>query len=214
MTNGVTISDAVRSGTVVNDTTGGVVTVPVINPNIQKFLALYPHPAAGAAGCVALTTGTFKPGSCDPNIGLAPFVGTQRASENFFTVRGDQKISSKDSLFGTYLRDSSIFTSPLTFNNELQSFTSYRQGIVAEETHIFSASVVNSIRIAEDRTDNLGGNSPTALNPAAGDPALGMQSGFFSPGITLTSTGSDSAPRRSGGRRVNTRLLGTNLPGV
>ena len=93
VTNGVTISDAVRSGTVVNDTTGGVVTVPVINPNIQKFLALYPHPAAGAAGCVALTTGTFKPGSCDPNIGLAPFVGTQRASENFFTVRGDQKIS-------------------------------------------------------------------------------------------------------------------------
>ncbi len=199
VTSGVTISDAVRSGTVVNDTTGGVVTVPVIDPNIQKFLALYPHPAAGAAGCVALTTGTFKPGSCDPNIGLAPFVGTQRASENFFTVRGDQKISSKDSLFGTYLRDSSVFTSPLTFNNELQSFTSYRQGIVAEETHIFSASVVNSVRVAEDRTDNLGGNSPTALNPAAGDPALGMRTGFFSPGITLTSTGTTALPGGVGG---------------
>jgi hypothetical protein len=199
VTNGVTISDAVRAGTVTNDTTGGVVTVPVIDPNTKKFLALYPHPAPGSAGCVALTTGTFKPGACDPNIGLAPFVGSQRASENFYTFRADQKISSKDSVFATYLRDSSVFSSPLTFNNELQQFTSYRQGIVAEETHVFSSSVVNSVRVAEDRTNNLGGNSPSAVNAAAGDASLGMAPGFFSPGVTLTSSGVTALPGGVGG---------------
>ena len=54
VTNGVTISDAVRSGRVVNLTTGALATVPPIDPNIQKFLSLYPRPAAGAPGCVTL----------------------------------------------------------------------------------------------------------------------------------------------------------------
>jgi hypothetical protein len=203
VTNGVTISDAVRAGTVVNETNQGQIVHAPIDNNIKKFLALYPHPASGAGGCVALSSSLFSApgvkGGCDPNIGLAPFVGSQRASENFYTFRGDQKISSKDSVFATYLRDSSVFSSPLTFNNELQQFTSYRQGIVAEETHIFSSSLVNSFRVAEDRTNNLGGNSPTAVNSAAGDASLGMAPGFFSPGVTLTSSGVTALPGGVGG---------------
>src|SRR6516162_6858053 len=83
VTNGVTISDAVRSGTVVNLTTGAPARVAAIDPNIQKFLGLYPHPALGVAGCVALAPTQFSApgvaGGCNPNIGRSPFQGTQRA---------------------------------------------------------------------------------------------------------------------------------------
>src|SRR5438552_10575643 len=151
VTNGVTISDAVRSGTVVNLATGASTTVPATDPNIQKFLGLYPHPAAGAAACVTLPSTQFSApgvaGGCNPNIGRVPFQGTQTATENFYNFRGDEKLSDKDSVFATYLRDNSIFSSPLAFNNELQSFTSYRQSAIAEETHVFSPAWVNSVRV-------------------------------------------------------------------
>src|SRR5207237_1569356 len=60
VTNGVTISDAVRSGAVVNLTTGAPAKVAAIDPNIQKFLGLYPHPASGTAGWVALPSSQFS----------------------------------------------------------------------------------------------------------------------------------------------------------
>jgi len=212
VTNGVTISDAVRSGRVVNLTTGALATVPPIDPNIQKFLSLYPRPAAGAPGCVTLPTTQFSgpgiAGGCNPNIGRAPFQGTQKATENFYTFRGDEKLSDKDTLFATYLRDNSIFSSPLAFNNELQSFTSYRQSTIVEETHTFSAAWVNSVRVALSRTSNLGGNSPTVINPAAGDSSLGMNTtgitqGFFSPAIVLTGSGVTNLP---GGRNAGASI--------
>ncbi len=200
VTNGVSISDAVRAGNVVNLTTGALVHVATIDPNIQKFLPLYPHPAAGALGCVPVALkGSPLIGQCNPNIGFAPFTGTQRANENFFTARADYKISSKDSIFATYLRDPSTFSSPLALNTELQLFSSYRQAVVAEETHVFSASLVNAFRVGLDRTTNLGGNSPTVVNPTAADASLGMNtpgitSGFFSPAVTLTGTGVTNMP--------------------
>jgi len=181
----ITISDAVRSGNVENLATGQVVHVPGIDPTIQKYLALYPHPTPGA-GCVLVTVSGPLKGQCNPNVGSAPFLGAQTASENFVTFRADQKISSKDSAFVTYLRDPSIFSSPLALNDVLQSFSSYRQGAVAEETHIFGPAWVNSFRVALDRTNNLGGNSPNVVNPAAGDPSLGQLPGFYSSAITLT----------------------------
>jgi hypothetical protein len=212
VTNGVTISDAVRSGRVVNLTTGALATVPAIDSNIQKFLSLYPHPAAGGPGCVTLPATQFSApgvaGGCNPNIGRSPFQGTQTANENFYTFRGDEKLSDKDTLFATYLRDNSTFSSPLAFNNELQSFTSYRQSTIVEETHTFSAAWVNSVRVALSRTSNLGGNSPTVINPTAGDPSLGMNTpgitqGFFSPAIVLTGSGVTNLP---GGRNAGASI--------
>jgi hypothetical protein len=183
----VTISDAVRGGTVANlsaDTTCAAAfncptTTVTIDPNIQKYLALYPHPTGAAI---------------DQNTALAPFQGHRVATENFYTARGDYKLSSNDNLFGTFLRDSSGFNSPLNFNNEQQAFTSYRQGVVVEETHVFSTSFTNTVRGALDRTDNLGGNSPIANNPVSVNPSLAQLPGFFSSQIALTGTGVTTLP--------------------
>ena len=179
----ITISDAVRAGNVTNLATGAVVHAN-IDPSIQKYLPLYPHPTPGSA-CIPVTANGPLKGQCNPNIGPAPFLGAQVADENFVTFRADQKIGDKDSAFVTYLRDPSTFSSPLAFNNVQQSFTSYRQAIVAEETHVFNAIWVNSFRAALDRTNNLGGNSPTAVNPVAADPSLAQLPGYYSSAITM-----------------------------
>ncbi len=181
----ITISDAVRAGKVVNLATGATVNVAAINPTIQKFLPLYPHPTPGVS-CVTVTVVGPLRGQCNPNVGPAPFLGRQSATENFFTFRADQRISNKDNLFVTYLRDPSIFSSPLALNDVQQSFSSYRQALVFEETHIFNPAWVNSFRAAVDRTNNFGGNSPDVTNPVSGDPSLGQLPGFYSSGITLT----------------------------
>ncbi len=182
----ITISDAVRNGTIANlscptGTPGctSTVTVASIDPTIQKYLALYPHPSGSAVNA---------------NTAHAPFLGHRGAGENFVTFRGDYRFSDSDSIFATYLRDTSDFNSPLTFNDVQQGFTSYRQGIIVEETHVFSTSFTNTVRGGLDRTSNNGGNSPIANNPAAQDPSLAQLPGFFSSQIALTSTGVTTLP--------------------
>ena len=187
-----TISDAVRAGNVTNLATGATVQTS-INPSIQKYLALFPHPTPGL-GCIPVTVSGPLKGQCNPNIGPAPFLGAQKAAEDFFTFRADQKITDKDTAFVTYLRDPSTFSSPLALNDVLQSFTSYRQAIVAEETHVFSPAWANSFRAALDRTNNLGGNSPTVVNPAAGDPSFAQLPGFYSSAVTITGSQVSTVP--------------------
>ncbi|MBZ5643998.1 MAG: carboxypeptidase regulatory-like domain-containing protein, partial [Acidobacteriia bacterium] len=182
----VTISDAVRNGTVANlscptGTPGctSTVTVASIDPNIQKYLGLFPHPSGSAINA---------------NTAHAPFLGHRGAGENFVTFRGDYRFSDRDSIFATYLRDTSDFNSPLNFNDVQQGFTSYRQGVIVEETHVFSTSFTNTVRGGLDRTSNYGGNSPIANNPLATDASLAQLPGFFSSQIALTGTGVTTLP--------------------
>ena len=192
-----TLTPAVQSGTITNLFNGATVKVPV-DPNIQKFLGFWPAPSAGFAtpggiGCLPLAAGTYNPGGCNPNVGKFIWQGTQRTTENFYTFRGDEKISDKDSFYGTYLHDYSKGIIPEALNNEPQEYDSWRQAIVLEETHIFSASFVNSLRAGLNRTNDFGAHTDIALNPLAGDPSLAMQPGFFSPNIALTAAGVTSA---------------------
>ena len=174
--NQVTISDAVRNGHVTNLSTGAVVTTP-ISPIIAPYLALYPEPTSNAAAaCVPVTvTGPLK-GTCNPNEAFAPFLGIQHATENFFTFRADKSLTSKDTMFFTYLRDPSSFSNPKTFNDTTTLDQSFRTGAVLGETHVFSPAWANSVRVGLDRTTALGGYAPAAYsgNPAATNPALSM----------------------------------------
>ena len=72
-------------------------------------------------------------------------------NENYFTVRGDQRISDKDSLFGTYVYDYSPLTQPDIFNNVLQQSIAKRQIAAIEENHIFGPTASNSFRLGYNR---------------------------------------------------------------
>jgi len=196
-TSQTTLTPAVKSGTVTNLFTGATTTVPV-DANIQKYLGFWPAPSAnyttpGGIGCLPLGATTYNPGGCNPDVAKYIWLGNESATEDFYTFRSDFKISSKDSIFGTYLHDYSKLIVPEPLNNAPQEYDSWRQAVILEETHIFSSSVVNSLRLAYSRTTDFGGHSNIALNPLSGDPSLAMAPGFYSPVITLTGAGVTSA---------------------
>ena len=132
----------------------------VTDPEINKYLALYPVPA-----------------SCGQDICTFVFNGNQVVNENYVTARGDIKFSDKDSLFGTYLYDRTPYNSPDSFGNVGLSTLSSRQIVAVEETHSFAPTFVNAIRFGynHERVDNDA--SVEALNPAAADTSLGAFTG-------------------------------------
>src|SRR6266704_3448220 len=179
-----TISDAVRAGRVTNLANGAVSTVP-IDSYIRKYLGFFPPPN-GSLSCVG----------CNANVGAYNWTAVQRTSENFITTRGDMKISDKDSVFATFVRDPSSFTLPQALNQVFVKFGAYREAAVLEETHTFSPSVVNTLRVALDKTNGKTNNyydfAAQAINPLAADTSLNMLPGVAGhgvPGINLASTG-------------------------
>jgi hypothetical protein len=166
------ISPAARLG---NLSTGRV----TVDPKVAAYLALEPAPETLI-------------GSGDT--GFYTSVGQQVVSENFFTIRADQKFSDKDSLFGTYSFDNSPLTQPDPLGNVLLHAISRRQIIALEESHIFSSSFVNSVRVGYNRSHTTSPGGVSAINPAASDPALGWAPGEFAtqaqvPGLTLIGPG-------------------------
>ena len=154
------LSPAARAGNLA----AGSVTV---DPLVQKYLAMEPLPNAGLRG--------------NGDTGIFAFAGQQIVNENFVTARADQKISDKDSLFGTYSFDNSPLTQPDTLGNVLQHAIARRQIVSLEENRIFSPTFVNSVRLGYNRAHTTSAGGVQAINPAASDPALG-----WAPGLTAT----------------------------
>jgi hypothetical protein len=147
---------------------GGAVTV---HPNIVPFLKLYPVPNGGLVG--------------NGDTGIFTSSLSQRFNEDFFTTRIDHSISSKDSLFGTYMFDNGSLSIPDALNNVVFPNRTRRQMFAIEETHTFNQSFVNSIRLGYNRTKGAVNVQGPAINPAAADLALGSAPGRASAIITI-----------------------------
>jgi outer membrane receptor protein involved in Fe transport len=132
----------------------------VTDPEIQKYLALYPVPA-----------------SCGQDICQSVFNGNQVVDENFVTARVDHRFSEKDSLFGTYLYDRTPYNSPDSFGNVGLNTLSSRQIVAVEETHSFKPTLVNAIRFGYNHEHVDNDASVKALNPAAADTSLAAFAG-------------------------------------
>ncbi len=128
-----------------------------VDPSVQKYLPFW-HQAT-----------TTAPGA---NVGSYTFAAQQVVNENFFTFRADEKISEKDTLTGTYLRDVTPYNAPDGLDAVVINSETARQVATLEESHIFSARMLNSFRLGYSRavTDNNHGFTP--INPLANDPSL------------------------------------------
>src|SRR5260370_30407868 len=102
-----------------------------VDDNVAKYLPFWP-----------VSTRT----NSDGNTAAYTFPAQRIVTENFFTIRGDDKISDKDSLAATYLRDNTPYSSPDRLDTVLINSTTNRQIVSLEETHIFSPTLVNSAR--------------------------------------------------------------------
>jgi hypothetical protein len=147
---------------------GGAVTV---HPNIIPFLKLYPLPNGGLVG--------------NGDTGIFTSSLSQRFNEDFFTTRIDHRISSQDSLFGTYMFDNGSLSIPDALNNVVFPNRTRRQMIAIEETHTFNQNFINSFRLGYNRTKGAVNVPGPAINPAAADLALGSAPGRAAAIITV-----------------------------
>ena len=143
----------------------------VTDPAVLKYLGLYPIANQGAS-----TTG---------DIAQYNFIKQETATENFFTVRIDHKISTSDSVFGTYLFDDTPFTIGDAQNLTLDASSTRRQNLILEENHIFSSSFINSARFGLNRQNVANNIGVAALNPLAADTSLGVIPGRTAPGVNV-----------------------------
>ena len=136
------------------------------NPTIQKFLGLFPVPT-------------------DPASNSITSVVKQITSEDYFTVRGDHRLTSKDSLVGTYVFDRASTTQPDPLNIVLTGNSSRRQIATVEDTHTFNSALLNTVRVGFNRVVAYAGLNATAINPLATDVTLGVVPGRPAPGINF-----------------------------
>ena len=138
--------------------TGNVTVSPAVIP----YFTFWPLPNAGV----------------DPSgdVGNYQVATNQIGNENFYTGKIDHHFSSRDTLAGTVLYDSTNLSQPDSLNNlhfinqDARTFTS------VEETHIFSPSMLNTVRVGFSRNHAIS-NTADPINPAAGDNSLGSVPG-------------------------------------
>jgi hypothetical protein len=129
-----------------------------ISPYIAPFLALQPLPNVPTpAGSLA---------SYD-------YSAPSTASENYGQIRIDQNFSTSDTLFGRYTIDNGTFDNATTSEavsstgNNYPQFgllgTTRNQWLTLSENHIFSASVLNTVRFSFSRTHTVGSDIRNGL---------------------------------------------------
>jgi hypothetical protein len=133
---------------------------------VLPYLALWPVAPAGAVDAKGLETFNVN----------TPTV----ANENYFIVRGDHKLSSKDSLNGTYFFDSGPQTQGDPLGNVVHKVFSRRQLGSAEETHVFNSGMANTARGGISRIIGLI-NTPVSGNAVGTDKALAIAPGSVAP---------------------------------
>jgi hypothetical protein len=137
--------------------------VPV-NAAVAPYLTFYPLPS-------------IDPG---PNSDTGSFLFNDpfTTHENHFTIRGDDRISDKDSLTGTYFYDNGNLVSPDNFNVRITGNLAKRQLATIGESHVFNANLLNSAKFGYSRVVSDAPTTLSAINPAAADTSLGFVPGL------------------------------------
>jgi hypothetical protein len=130
-----------------------------VDPSAQKYLTFWPLP-----------NGSLLAGG---DTGLYMFTGQQVVNENFVTGRLDHRLTGRDSLFGTFTFDDTPYSAPDTLNAVLLGNRTTRKTVALQETHVFSASLLNSLRFGLNREGVEANLTAGVINPAAADLSLG-----------------------------------------
>ncbi len=97
----------------------------------------------------------------------------QTIRDDFGTFRVDHIISAKDTLNAVYTIDDSVDFTPTSTNSYSADAETLREQVASiEETHIFSASLLNTFRVGYSRAGYFFTGEPTPGTPAASLPGL------------------------------------------
>jgi hypothetical protein len=135
-----------------------------VDPAIVPYLQFYPLPNSTVTG----DTGIFL------------FNDPLTTNENYFTIKGDQVFSEKDTLSATYFYDNGSIVAPDPFNVKITGNYDRRQMVGLSETHIFTPSLINTVRFGFSRVVSIAPTTISLVNSEAGNPSLG-----FVPGLAV-----------------------------
>src|SRR5204862_4234842 len=96
-----------------------------------------------------------------------------------FTTKLDHRLSERDSISGTFMRDNSEVVQPDPFDELLANVVSRRQLITLREQHIFHSKFLNAARFGFNRAVAIEGGVSRVMNPLMADPAFGFIPGQF-----------------------------------
>jgi len=150
---------------------GGLGAPWVINPSVVPYLPLWPLPN----GRIVCPFASCVPGA--GNTGKYTFAGFQITPENFVTARLDRKLTDKDSLYGTFLLDRQSQSQNDSLGDLTTSRFINRQTWTIEDSHTFTPTIVNVVRIGYNRQTISSPSGATAVNPIAADKTLGITAG-------------------------------------
>src|SRR6266446_4085443 len=144
-----------------------------VDNSAAKYLPFWPRATSTPAGS---DTGSFT------------FSAPRVVTENFETVRVDDKLSDKDSLSATYLGDITPYNAPDALDDVLLSSRTNRQIGILEETHTFRPTLVNAVRFGFSRDAAQNNVGVTAINSMAKDPSLQAVPGQFAAQVVVPNT--------------------------
>src|ERR1700731_145447 len=139
-----------------------------VDSAIVPYLPIWSLPNSG------VVSDSCANGICD--LGIFKLPGQQVTPENYFTTRVDHKFSANDAVYGTYMHDSATISQPDELGIKVTGYTTRRQLVTLEETHIFTPQVINAARVGYSRVVGLVGQTLKALSP------LATSLGFAAPG--------------------------------
>jgi len=149
----------------------GTTTTITVDPLVAPFLPLYPLPNTGLIGV--------------GNTGIFAIATNAVLKEDYVTTRIDRKFSAKDSLSGTFFRDKASNTSPDNLDTQLIASPTSGYMVGVEESHLFSPTLMNSVRGGYHRVTAFPEQSVKAINPLAADLSLGSFAGRAAPSISV-----------------------------
>jgi hypothetical protein len=166
---------AARAGNLCSAPTTGTCTPTTItiDPLVAPYLGFYPLPNAGLTTSGNGDTGFFN-GS-----------GLANLAEDYVTARVDHTFSDKDNLAASWFFDNSHLSQPDALLVGIHEVTSRRQMFGLEESHIFSATFLNTVRFGYSRTQGVVNEPVKAINPLGDDPSLGAIPGKNAPDLTV-----------------------------
>ena len=151
----------------------GSTTTVTVDPAVAAYIAaFYPLPNAGLVG-----TG---------NTGHFDIPTNNISTENFITTRIDRKFSDKDSISGTWFWDKGLNDTPDALDQWILGNKSLRTMVALEETHVFSPSLVNSVRGGYSRVHEIANTGISVINPlAANTTTFSAFPGQVAPGVSV-----------------------------
>jgi hypothetical protein len=158
----------------------GTTTTVTVNPLVAPFLPLYPLPNAGLIGV--------------GNTGIYDIATNDNTWDNFATVRIDRRLSSKDNFFGSWFYDSALDARPDSLDNVITANKSFRTMISLEETHVFSPSLVNSVRFGYSRVATTSNRPIQTINPLSADLSLSAVPGRPAPTLNVSGVTTYNGP--------------------